>query len=236
MLDISYFSLQGKNKLNQDAIIHYSYDENNHLIAIADGMGGKKGGNIASNYALNAIEELYKDNLNISIKDLFQQVSERLNEFTKKIPEFKEMATTLTVCIIKENFITYGHVGDCRIYHLRNEGIVSKTKDQTELQELLDKKVINKYNAKLYHRKNILLSVMSSNTPYTLEDGIFEIKKGDRIMLLSDGVYNVIRNKKYIRDISLESDNINIFTEKIKTTIQNTGIVDDYSCITVEIK
>jgi protein phosphatase len=236
MHDISYFSLQGKNKLNQDAILHYSYDENNHLIAIADGMGGKKGGNIASNYVLNIIEELYKNNININIKELFQQVSQNLITFTQKLPEFKEMATTLTVCIIKDNFIIYGHVGDCRIYHLRNEGIVSKTKDQTELQELLDKKVINKYNAKLYHRKNILLSVMSSSNLYTLEDGIFEIQKGDRIMLLSDGVYNVIRNKKYIRNLSIESSNVNIFTEKIKSIIETTGILDDYSCITIEIK
>ena len=236
MIKNSSFSSQGKNKLNQDAILFYSTDNHTYLFAIADGMGGKYGGNIASNYSLNLVEELFKEDNNISIKNMFSLISEKLKEFSKKFTEYSKMGTTLTICIVRNNRLYYGHVGDCRIYHLRNEGIVSKTKDQTELQELLDKKVINKYAAKSYHRKNILLSVMSATSSYTLEEGYFDIQTKDRLLLLSDGVYNVIRNKKYIRDLSLTSTSLNVFIDKIRNTIIENGVIDDYSCIGIEIE
>lgn len=235
MIKTDYFSKQGKNKLNQDSILQVKSENEIYLFAIADGMGGEKGGNIASNYSLNIVQELFNDNNQISMKDLFKFTSEKLNRLAEILPEYSNMATTLTVCIIKDNIAYIGHVGDCRIYHLRDKGIMSRTKDQTEVQKLLDDKILTKSLAKNYHRKNILLSLLSTSVNYNLQEDTFDIMKGDRILLLSDGVYNVLKNKIYIRDLSIESLTINILLYKIKEAIEKEKIIDDYSCIGVEI-
>lgn len=235
MKKIATFCKQGKNKLNQDAILHLKSENDVVLFAIADGMGGENGGNIASNYALNIVQELFIQNDQIEIIDIFNKVSKEIKEISKNIQKYSKMATTLTICIIQNNIANIGHVGDCRIYHLRDEGIMSRTTDQTELQKLLDDKILTKQLAKNYHRKNILLSVISGYSNYELQQNSFEVIKNDRLLLLSDGVYNVLTSKIYFRDLSLQSQNIEILADKIQKEIENRKIVDDYSCICVEI-
>ena len=235
MIKTNYFSKQGKNKLNQDSILQIKSENEIYLFAIADGMGGEKGGNIASNYSLNIVQELFSNNNQISMKDIFKSTSAKLNKLSKALPEYSNMATTLTICIIKNNTAYIGHVGDCRIYHLRDKGIMSRTKDQTEVQKLLDDKILTKSLAKSYHRKNILLSLLSNSIDYNLQEDTFEVINGDRILLLSDGVYNVLKNKIYIRDLSIKSFTINDLVYKIEETIEKEKIIDDYSCIGIEI-
>jgi len=235
MIKTHYFSKQGKNKLNQDSILQIKSENEIYLFAIADGMGGEKGGNIASNYSLNIVQELFNDNNQISMKDIFKFTSEKLKKLAKVLPEYSNMATTLTICIIKNHTAYIGHVGDCRIYHLRDKGIMSRTKDQTEVQKLLDDKILTKSLAKNYHRKNILLSLLSASINYNLQEDKFDVMNGDRILLLSDGVYNVLKNKIYIRDLSIKSLTINDLLYNIEEAVEKEKIIDDYSCIGIEI-
>ena len=235
MIKTHYFSKQGKNKLNQDSILQIKLENEIYLFAIADGMGGEKGGNIASNYSLNIVQELFNNNNQISMKDIFKFTSEKLNKLSKALPEYSNMATTLTICIVKNNTAYIGHVGDCRIYHLRDKGIMSRTKDQTEVQKLLDDKILTKSLAKKYHRKNILLSLLSNSINYNLQEDTFDVMHGDRILLLSDGVHNVLKNKIYIRDLSIKSLTINDLLLTIEKTVEKEKIIDDYSCIGIEI-
>jgi len=233
MIEIASFCMQGKNKLNQDAILHLKLDDI-YLFAIADGMGGELGGNIASNFSLNIVQEVFLDKSHISIKEIFEKVSNRLKNLSKVMSKYEKMATTLTICIIRDNIAYVGHVGDCRIYHLRDKGIMRRTKDQTEVQKLLDDKILTKSLAKNYHRKNILLSVMSSSIEYKLQENQFKLVNKDRLLLLSDGVYNVIDNKILIRDISLKSSNIKDFSINFLKEIESKRVKDDYSCISIQ--
>lgn len=233
MIEIASFCMQGKNKLNQDAILHLKNDDI-YLFAIADGMGGEIGGSLASSFSLNTVQELFLENKDISIKEIFEGVSNQLKSLSELVPKYEKMATTLTVCIIKKNIGYVGHVGDCRIYHLRDEGIMRRTKDQTEVQKLLDDKVLTKSLAKNYHRKNVLLSVMSNTIEYKLQESRFELMNQDRLLLLSDGVYNVIDNKIIIRDISLNANNIKDFSVNLQKEIESKKVKDDYSCISIQ--
>ena len=233
MIEIASFCIQGKNKLNQDAVLHLKSDDI-YLFAIADGMGGELGGSLASSLSLITVEELFLENKDISIKEIFEKVSNQLKSLSEFVPKYEKMATTLTICIVKNNIGYVGHVGDCRIYHLRDEGIMRRTKDQTEVQKLLDEKILTKSLAKNYHRKNVLLSVMSNAIEYQLQESTFELINKDRLLLLSDGVYNVIDNKIIIRDISLSNNNIKDFSVNLQKEIESRKIKDDYSCISIQ--
>lgn len=116
------------------------------------------------------------------------------------------------------------------MYQLRNSGIITITKDQTELQKLLDEGILSKQRALKYHRRNILLSVISANSDYHLQTENFEIKEGDRLLSMTDGAYSLI-SKTEIRDISISNHEITTFLEGIKQTIKTKEIKDDYSVV-----
>ncbi len=223
------FSEAGRGKANQDAFLIKNIDNGAMVIAIADGMGGKSGGEIASNLAINTISQEV-DLSNLYVPLLFQRVKEALIDKAKQSPELSEMGTTLTVAIIQGNEVTVGHVGDTRLYHLRSNGIVAKTKDQTEVQKLLDDGILSKSRAKNYHRRNVLLSVLTPNRDFELQTFVFNIINNDRLLFLSDGAYSLI-SKIELRDILLKSKDLEHYLSQIKSDIESKKIHDDYSVV-----
>lgn len=228
-MNIASFSKKGQNKPNQDAIL--SLKVNGYtLIAVADGMGGKHGGEIASKEAMKSIEETFSSNPNITISELFEKVHQSLITKSNTDSELSEMGTTLSLCIINEDKATIGHVGDTRIYHLRGQGIVTRTKDQTELQHLLEEGVISKRKAKSYKRKNILLSVLTPAKSYELYTVDFDLEPNDRLVLCSDGFYSIV-SKLEIKDSSVASETSEQLNANLLTLVESKQIYDDYSCI-----
>lgn len=227
---IDSFSFPGRNKPNQDSVMTRRYGKGHLVLAIADGMGGKPGGNFASKIALMTIDSALDNDPDISIENIFSEVKKALVADSNSFPAFGEMATTLTVCLINGKEVTLGHVGDCRAYQLRGNGIATRTKDQTEVQRLLDDGILPRHMAKDYPRRNILLSVMNATLDYTLQKSTFSMKSGDRIVLMSDGAYSLL-SKSEIRDLSVDSESEASFKSKILELIRTRPIKDDYSAI-----
>lgn len=226
------FSVAGRKTVNQDVVLFENIDDNTTVLGIADGMGGEKGGDIASKIAIDTLfAEITAGNF--SLIDIFNKVKEEISIFSEKNKDFIYMGTTLTVALIQGNKVLVGHVGDTRIYHMRNDGIISITKDQTELQKLLDDGIISKQRAEFYHRKNILLSVLTPNKDFEFQGTEFEIKSKDKILLLTDGAYSLI-SKTELRDLALENKDINSFVKSVKNIIEGREIKDDYSLIALE--
>lgn len=227
------FSEGGRDYPNQDSCLIKYVNDSLFVIAIADGMGGKKGGEIASRLAIKVISEEV-DALNLSIPSLFQKAQLSIENKAKFDLENYEMGTTLTVAIIQKQNVTVGHVGDTRLYHLREQGIVSITKDQTEVQKLIDEGILTKRRAKNYHRRNILLSVLTPNKDFELQTSSFKIKERDRLLLLTDGAYS-LASKLELRDLSVTYHELNAFLAQIKTLIESKKIHDDYTVVSLQV-
>ena len=230
---VSFFSYAGRKGSNQDSLLFEKFDDGVTLLAIADGMGGHVGGKIASELALETVKNELTLNSKADLVQVFEQVQKSFMRKVKEDPELNKMGSTLTVCVISGTRASVVHVGDTRLYHLRDRGIVSRTKDQTELQQLIDQGVVSKARAKNYHRKNILLSVMSAYRDYELQIGSFDLLNGDRLVLLSDGAYSLLA-KSEIRDLSLQNRNVNTFADSLKFLIESRDIKDDYSVLAFE--
>jgi len=228
--NLDSFSFPGRNKPNQDAVLAKRYGKGYLALCIADGMGGKPGGNFASKIALQTIDAELDNEPEVSIEDIFSQVKKALITESISFPAFGQMATTLSICLIKGDQVNVGHVGDCRIYQLRGNGIATRTTDQTEVQRLLDDGILPRHMAKDYHRRNILLSVMNASLDYTLQENSFTVRPGDTIILMSDGAYSLL-SKSEIRDMYLGADTISSFKTRVLDLIRNRPIKDDYSAI-----
>jgi len=231
-LIVDSFSFPGINRENQDSILINIENEAKCVLAIADGMGGESGGGLASKVTIEEINRLYnKDDL--SIKDIYKLAHEKLKTISHD-PLHNKMGTTLTMCVIKENIIQLGHVGDSRLYHVHDNEISIKTKDQTELQRLIDDGILTERRAINYKRAHVLLSVLSPSSDYILQENEFVVKNKDRILLMTDGAYNLITKDK-ILDISLTSDKPSELLYKLKHEIEIRKPTDDYSVICAEI-
>lgn len=232
MLKTDSFSKAGRKGTNQDSLLVCSSGVYS-LIAIADGMGGKEAGDCASKIAINTVKEQFDTNPDQDLSKVFRIVKDAICEFSVE-NNIKQMGTTLTVCLMNQDKAVVAHAGDTRLYHLRNNGIVSITKDQTEVQKLIDDGVLSKKRAASYHRKNVLLSALTNYSDYSLFQTEFYISAKDRLILLSDGAYDLIA-KKEIRDLSVKNSEITDFMSDILSLIESRIIKDDYSVVASEI-
>ncbi|MEQ8406841.1 MAG: protein phosphatase 2C domain-containing protein [Gammaproteobacteria bacterium] len=234
MKSISYFSEAGPKGHNQDSVRFSEIHDGAKLIAIADGVGGNIGGGAASKTAVDVVQQLFQSNSQLDISEYYSAVKSQLDVSASKDSTLERMATTLSICIIEcSGRCRVGHVGDSRVYHLRGKGLITLTEDQTERQELLNAGVISKRRAANYHRRNILVSAMSPNYEYELAEIEVSLQTGDRLLLVTDGVYEAI-SKKEIRDLSLSSESVEVFCERLHASLLNVGPADDYTALCYE--
>lgn len=231
---INTFSHKGRKKDNEDAYLTIDLGEDQYLLAIADGVGGREGGNLASSTAIKELSNYFSQNKFTNMSVIFNRIKDSIiNEGNKQ--NYPKMATTLTVCYINNNEVTVGHVGDCRLYHIRGNGLITKTRDQSEKQKLIDDGIFSKERALFYPRKNILLSVIAKDHEYELYETEFQINQGDRLLLISDGVYNLC-SKKEIVELSSKNNFIENWLNDINSLITLKIPKDDYTAIAFEMK
>jgi serine/threonine protein phosphatase PrpC len=232
LVNIVSLSIAGRDSENQDCVAFRDKGVVRLLVA-ADGMGGAKGGGVASQEVVSVVTEEFDRFSEPPNDKTFEEIKRRFEMQAANNPLLSKMATTLTACLISGDQCEYVHVGDSRIYHLRGGGLLSRTKDQTELQHLLDEKIISRAKAKRYPRKNVLLSVISLLNDYEVERGVFKLATGDRLLVITDGIYNVLAKKELVR-LSVRSASMEELVQSIEHEIITRGPVDDFSVVGYE--
>ena len=209
-------------EINQD--YYYTSEENSipQLCLLADGMGGYKGGEIASKLAVESAKKYIENNFsnNFSEKEeilkLIGNAVEYANmvvyEKSKEVKELEGMGTTLEVCLIYNNKAYIGHVGDSRIYRIRKDVIRKLTKDHSYVQQLVEDKKITREEAKVHPKKNMLTRALGC-TPYVEPDlRARNFEKGDIFIMCSDGLTNMVEEKRIYelikQDISKATNNL----------------------------
>ena len=157
-------------EMNQDA--YYISDSSSEikLYLLADGMGGYKGGEIASNLAIKCAQSYITNNFKETPKDkqsLIQLVASSMEyanmvvyEKSKEDKELEGMGTTLEVCLIYNNKAYIGHIGDSRIYRIRKDFIRKLTQDHSYVQKLVKDGKITEEEAAHHPQKNMLMKAL----------------------------------------------------------------------------
>lgn len=230
----AFFTHTGIKGDNEDCLLPPLLLESTWWAAVADGVGGHAGGKVASNTAIESVRATIARDPQTGMRNLFSTVHERLKEIAGDDDVLEKMGTTLSVVRFDRKQAHVGHVGDTRIYHLRGKGIVDRTRDQTEVQRLILDRILSKAQARRYPRRSVLLSVLSPSRSYDLYEESFEIEPGDRIILLTDGVYEKVRRGE-IRDVSVASPAAKDLSENLERVVSARDPVDDYSALVIDI-
>lgn len=200
--------------MNQDCFFAAKENDEIKLFILADGMGGYKGGEIASSVAVYSAQNYICNNFNQIAKeknDILKLISDSIEyanlmvyERSKESEELKEMGTTLDVCLIYNNKAFIGHVGDSRVYRIRKNIIRKLTTDHSYVEKLVKDGKITKEEADTHPKKNMLIKAIGCNSlvePDLLCRGFL---KDDIILMCSDGLTNMVKDDE-IYNVLLEN-------------------------------
>ena len=177
-----YFTDPGKVRShNEDSVTILSNDKKEFILAIADGMGGHKAGEVASKIAIDYITTAFYKKETIGSKDeaiewlrtIVKEINNKIFEYAKVNPESKGLGTTLVIAVKTNDYILYGNIGDSSGYVIKNETLHKVTKDHTYVGMLLTNGRLTEETAKNHPGKNLLTRALGANDP--IEIDIFDI-------------------------------------------------------------
>lgn len=188
-------------EINQDA-----YLTDDPLIALADGMGGHRAGDVAAALALEVLAA-YKDRFASEgphrMPDAFREANRRLHERGREDPDLEGMGTTLTAVWIAGETVHLAHVGDSRAYLLRGGTLSRLTEDDTLVARLERDGKIGPGEAHRHPHRNVLIQAIGSEEDVTVATSSFALLPGDRLLLTSDGLHDYVDGDDVIKDVLL---------------------------------
>jgi hypothetical protein len=175
------------------------------LIAVADGMGGHAAGEVASRIAVQVLQKLEptltadevdEDSVEDLLMHSLHSIDAEIAAVTEEEIEKRGMGTTLTALLIRNTTIALLHVGDSRCYRLRGNTLEQLSNDHTVIQELLDQGAISEAEAAEHPQRSMLTQALRGDGDVTPVLQMYEVKKGDRYLLCSDGLSGVLSDKE----------------------------------------
>ena len=226
-------------EMNQDYYYISTPEDEIKLFILADGMGGYNGGEVASNLATQSAKSYILNNFNKiehnkeTILKLVKNAVEYANmvvyEKSKKEKELTGMGTTIEVCLIYNNKVYIGHVGDSRVYRLRKEFFRKLTKDHSYVEQLVEDGTISKEEAYNHPKKNMLTKALGC-TAFVEPDCLIKgFLKGDILLMSSDGLTNMLKDEEIYNIIKENPENA------VDKLIEKANLQGGYDNITVVI-
>lgn len=214
---------------NQD-----SFYEGDNLFIVADGMGGYHGGDIASELAIDTIKEHLLDLDEISQADIKKSILEANTKVwskTKSNTELQGMGTTVVIASIDENNrLTWGNVGDSRLYICSDDKLVQLTTDHSLVQSLVDSGVLPEEERNTYPKRNYLTRAVGVESHIEVDTGTTQLKTGDTIILCSDGLSSYMSDADIYEVLRSKNDK-KLVVEKLMETVYELGAKDNITII-----
>lgn len=239
----SYFAVSSRTAIglarsgNEDSALTGS-----SLLAVADGMGGHAGGEVASKIAITTLSSMVPvltapDIDTDSIEDLLlnslHTIDAEISRVSSDEIELRGMGTTLTALLIRDRRVALLHVGDSRCYRLRGNTFEQLTHDHTVLQELLDSGTISISEAQDHPQRSMLTQVLMGEGSVAPVLMVYEVNSKDRFLLCSDGLSSVLTEKE-IKSLLKKSNRDEAVEALIEATYVN-GAPDNVTVVVADV-
>lgn len=192
-------NIGAKRKINQDACLAATINHNGkdyYVFAAADGLGGHRSGEVASQMVIDHIvDHLCEVDDYYNESDMSYFMNAINSEIVRKSihnPDLSGMATTLTLCILAENKLSIAQIGDSRAYRINKHGIKRLTKDHSLVQMLIDEGRISEDDANIHPQKNVITRALGTDSKVKIDLYKYDINKDDIFLVCTDGLYNMV--------------------------------------------
>ncbi len=232
---------QGLRENNEDSLIWREVDDETYFFSVCDGIGGARKGEVASDLACQAVAEYIQNNKLTQAADqyfntLIESVDSAFDNYFKDYPETRGMGTTLALLMLNNQQAYSIHIGDSRVYHIRNHQILFQTKDHSLVNQLIDNEIITPKEAENHPRRNVITraiqgkSVKISRPDWHL---IADILPGDYFFLCTDGILESVTSELLLHILNTnksDEDKIKEIKECCKVSSR-----DNYTAILIRI-
>lgn len=207
-----------------------------NLFLVADGMGGHKAGDLASEYTVlqvcEAVEKCMRDIPLQILKSAFQYANQKLIEKSWESPAYSGMGTTLVAVTVKDGTAYVANVGDSRLYKIGDQ-IEQITEDHSLVEEMVRMGEISKEEARNHPEKNIITRAIGVTE--TVEPDYFDtrLEKGECLLLCSDGLSNMVSDSQ-IKDILDRRQDLRSGAEELVRTANLNGGKDNIAVVLIE--
>jgi len=217
-------------------------------IVLADGMGGYKGGEVASAIAINTImDELSQSigkltpggsdqetgyaNESIAVRDAIIKANDTIYQTAQSQPQYQGMGTTIVMGIFYDNRMTIAHVGDSRMYRFRHDNLEQITSDHSLLQELVDRGFYTEDEAKQSLNKNLVTRALGIEPTVAVDLKEDMTLPGDIYLLCSDGLSDMVEDEDIYLTIKSFGANLEEAAKQLVDQANQNGGKDNISVI-----
>lgn len=234
---------------NEDAV---ASDVEMGLLVLADGMGGYKAGEVASEIAVLTIVAELKEALHsfepgqvdavtgmqsesLLINEAVEKANESIYAVSQSQPQCAGMGTTLVVALFTNNKVLVGHIGDSRLYRLRDDEFVQITEDHSLLQEQLKSGLITPEQAKVSNNKNLVTRALGIDPTVDLELHEYDVQVGDIYLLCSDGLSDLVEDDEISLVLGTLNANLEAAANQLINMANDNGGKDNISVILARV-
>jgi PPM family protein phosphatase len=233
---------------NEDAV---ASDLSIGLLLLADGMGGYKAGEVASEIAVlmiaaeitEAMQHLARYSQSSARRlpeskmmiDAVRKANATIYQISQNEPQCAGMGTTLVAAIFTDNQLVVGHIGDSRLYRLRDATLVQLTEDHSLIQEQINAGLISQEQAEVSTKKNLVTRALGVDEAVELDLHAFDVLVGDIYLLCSDGLSDLVKDAAIEKILFDANDNITAAATKLIDTANDNGGLDNISVIIAQV-
>ena len=234
---------------NEDSI---ASDASKGLVVLADGMGGYNAGEVASGMATTVIttelQQLIEQHAPYEIdaqtgrplaqKMLLDQIAKAntsIYQASQSQPQYAGMGTTLVVALFYDNKVTVAHIGDSRLYLMRDDVFRQVTKDHSLLQEQIDSGLITPAQAKMSANKNLVTRALGIDPAVEPEIHDYDALPGDIYLLCSDGLCDMVSDEDIGMALQALGANLKLCTQQLVQMANDNGGRDNVSVILIRV-
>ena len=250
VVDYGTFSHIGQRRQNQDAVMVMQAlmpsGQEGQLFVVADGMGGHPGGGVASRLACDGLKQHFEKELKNKIQNSPKDIARRLSEAILRIDRhirrqglqdssLEDMGTTLSCLMISDTYSIIAHVGDSRVYRLRNGVLSCLTVDHTFVQDMIFEGEVDPGRAHLHPLRHMLTRAVGTGETLPLVDTRTDrLKEMDCFLLCTDGLFNVLTDSSMKDRLSRQEAASESAEELVRQAIK-AGARDNVSDVVVKI-
>lgn len=213
-----------------------------NLFIVADGMGGHKAGQVASNTSIEAflayLNKYQPDSTEEPLDMLIGAVNmanDAVYKLGQTYSEYGNMGTTMVVATVIDNNMYVAHVGDSRLYLIDGDEIVQITNDHSLVAEMVKSGQITEEEARVHPQRNCITRAVGTDDKVTTDGLIIKVKPGDIIVMCSDGLSTMIENNEILNIAGAKEYTIEQRVDLLISTANNNGGADNISAVIIDI-
>jgi PPM family protein phosphatase len=206
------------------------------LFAIADGMGGAQAGEVASRLATAALKEAGANGGGERrISDLIQEANRRVYDRSSTDPNTSGMGTTITVALVEDDTVAFGHVGDSRAYLIRDAQMEQLTEDHSLVNELLKTGKLSPEEAVTHPQRSVITRALGTDPDVDVDTFSVRAVTGDLFLLCSDGLTDMVSEESILDVVEQNRSDIDVALRALVRAANRGGGQDNITVVAFEI-